>query len=89
MAEDRALAGFVALQFLGSLVFFALLWVVMNEALVQLGAFNGPLPATNSTLEEGRGYVEAAWTFSPVFAATASTLALQSRAAFETAGGTR
>jgi len=89
MAEDRALAGYVMLQFLGSLAFFAILWIVMNEALIQLGAFDGSLPFSNSTLQEGRGYVESAWTFSPLFAAAASTLALQARAAFESAGGVR
>lgn len=86
---DRALAGYVMLQFLGSLVFFALIWVVLNEALITMGAFDATLVATNETLEEGRGYVESAWAYSPLFAATAATLALQARAAFESAGGVR
>lgn len=87
--DNRGLAGWVLFQFLGSLIMFALVWIVLNEA-IAAGNFFGPSPAaTSANLKEGRGYIESIWTFSPLFAAVAATVALQARAAFESAGGVR
>lgn len=85
---EAHLSFYILRTFIPTLLGFALLWIVLNEALISGNLFASPT-ITSSNLERGQSYIQRAWEFSPLIAATAVTLALQSRAAFESDGGAR
>jgi hypothetical protein len=83
MSEDRALAGYIVLEFALVLVLLSLLWGVLNEVVLQLEVIDlGIISETNPTVaaqqyERGEFFISQAWEYTPVWGAVLVTLALQ------------
>jgi hypothetical protein len=90
MTETReiksGLAFAIAFEFLLALGLFSILWLFLDD-IAQSLLF--PSASTKLTGEASRGfsYVKPMWNFAPVWAAAASVVFLQARAAFESRGG--
>jgi hypothetical protein len=82
MSEDRALAGYIVLEFAVTLLLLSLLWGVLNEVVVQLELINTGIVTDANTgvpaesFREGQFFIEQAWEYTPVWGAVLLTLAL-------------
>jgi len=84
--NDRALAGWIIIEFAGLLLLTSLLWGVLNEVVLQFDSV-APPASTTANIDRGQSWVRTAWDWAPLWVSAAATIALQARANFESRGG--
>jgi len=85
---ESSLAFAIVFEFLLALGLFSLLWLFLDDIATQL-LFTRASNQLTGEASRGFGYIKPMWNFAPVWAAAASVVFLQARAAFESKGGVR
>jgi hypothetical protein len=88
--DNRALAGYIILEFAVTLFLLSILWGVLNEVVLQMEAFDlGIVPGSNgiegetnpdspaADFRRGKFFIDQLWEYTPVWGAVLVTLALQ------------
>lgn len=85
---ESSLAFAILFEFILALGMFSLLWLFLDDIATQL-LFTRASNQLSGEASRGFGYIRPMWNYAPVWAAGASVLFLQARAAFESRGGVR
>jgi hypothetical protein len=85
---ESSLAFAIVFEFLLALGLFSLLYLFLDDIAGQL-LFDRATQKLGGEAARGFSYIRPMWNFMPVWAAAASVVFLQARAAFESKGGIR
>jgi hypothetical protein len=85
---QSSLAFAIVFEFLLALGMFSLLYLFLDDIATSL-LFNRASATLGGEAARGFSYIKPMWNFMPVWAAAASVVFLQARAAFESKGGIR